>query len=185
MCELPPPRCHRRRFARRPGFKSKTHFGQLPHAEIAGVGPVSQSGAIVRVLARKAGLEGKTDADFALSEMLIEECKDLYADAGKAMYPKDGAEGRPAAFADFFSESGAANKHLGFLEKLIGASGRFTSAPTTGEVAVVAVISILKDLKPAAELLASHPKLAAFYGARAEAADKALANLGTYFKTTA
>lgn len=46
-------------------------FGQLPHAKIVGadgaVVDVSQSNAIVRVLSRRGGLEGKTDADFAMS----------------------------------------------------------------------------------------------------------------------
>ena len=181
--------------------------------------PVSQSLAIVRVLGRKAGIEGKTDADFAKSEMLIEESNDLYASLGKAMYPTTGAEGcvcvavllwrcaartapprpppprrfrrptlrarsRPAAFAEFFGAGGACAKHLAALEKLI-VNSRFTSTTTTGELAVVAIISIIKDLKPTAEFLAATPGIAAFYAAREESANKALANLGTYFKTTA
>ena len=155
----------------------------MPHAVIDGV-PVSQSLAIVRVLARKAGIEGKTDADFAKSEMLIEECNDIFSAMGKAMYPPSGVEGRPAAFAEFFGAGGACAKHLASLEKLL-ANGRFTTTTTTGELAVVAIICCIKELKPTSEFLAATPGIAAFFAAREEAANAALANLGVYFKTTA
>ena len=98
--------------------------------------------------------------------------------------PTRRARSRPAAFAEFFGAGGACAKHLAALEKLI-VNGRFTSTTTTGELAVVAIISIIKDLKPTAEFLAATPGIAAFYAAREESANKALANLGTYFKTTA
>ena len=91
---------------------------------------------------------------------------------------------RPAAFAEFFGAGGACGKHLASLEKLI-VNGRFTTATTTGELAVVAIISIIKDLKPTSEFLAATPGVAAFFAAREEAANKALAGLGTYFKMTA
>ena len=46
--------------------------------------------AIVRVLARKGGLEGKTDADFAVSEMLLEEFNDTFTSMAKCQYPGEG-----------------------------------------------------------------------------------------------
>ena len=56
-----------------PAFKSETHFGQLPVLTFSDGLKVSQSLAIVRILSRRAKLEGATEADFALSEMLIQQ----------------------------------------------------------------------------------------------------------------
>jgi glutathione S-transferase len=163
-----------------PAFKGETHFGQLPHLRFTDGPSVSQSGAIVRALSRRGGLEGKTEADFVLSEMLTEEFGDILNALGKAMYPNPAAGNteRPAAMAAFFAE--ACPKHLANLEKLINASGAFTSAPTAGELAVVAACHLLKELEPTC--LSATPKLAAFFtGAREDSAAKVLAGLSQYY----
>ena len=164
-----------------PAFKDKTVFGQLPHLEGPEGLQVSQSAAIVRVLARKAGLEGKSEADYAVSEMLLEEYSDLLTSLGKCMYPAEGASKRPELFTAFFAPGGGSSKHLGHFEKLIGASGSFTATPTSGELAVCAAISILADLEPVAQLLAGTPKLAAFWASREAATAKALTGLNAYY----
>lgn len=102
----------------------------------------------MRVLSRRAGLEGKTDADFAMSEMLLQETEDLYTATAKAMYAPGYPASRPAAFAALFAPDGAANKHLGNLEALVNASGAFTSAPTAGQISVVAALHLLGGLEP-------------------------------------
>ncbi len=53
-------------------------FGQLPYL-VDGDIKLGQSNAILRYLARKGGIEGDSDADYALSEMLIEACVDIKA----------------------------------------------------------------------------------------------------------
>ncbi len=148
---------------------------------------VSQSGAIVRVLARRGGLEGKTDADFALSEMLTEELGDILNALGKAMYPNGPSHSeRPAAMAAFFAADGAGPKHLRNLEALVNASGAFTSAPTAGELAVVAACHLLKELEPTCLASGATPKLQAFFeGAREASAAKVLQGLNQYYQRTA
>lgn len=59
-----------------PDFKPNTLFGQMPHLRIDGL-EISQSMAIVRVLSRRAKLEGATEADVAMSEMLMEQYVDI------------------------------------------------------------------------------------------------------------
>merc|ERR1711966_515781 len=58
-------------------LKPTTPFGQLPILTTDD-GAFAQSTAIVNIMARKAGIEGKTDKDFAISQMLIAEGEDLY-----------------------------------------------------------------------------------------------------------
>lgn len=161
-----------------PAFKSETHFGQLPFLKHGDV-KVSQSGAIMRYLAKKTNLQGQTDADFVMSEMLTEEYGDVLNGLGKCQYPPTGAAGRPAAYTAYFGEDGAARKHLGNIEKLVTASGGFTSTRTMGELAVVGICVLYTDLEPAC--LAPFPKLAAFYAAHEANAKKALDGLSGYY----
>jgi hypothetical protein len=58
--------------AEKPGLP----FGQLPCIKQGG-NVVVQSGAVIRYIARKTGLQGDTDADFGKSEYLIEEMQDI------------------------------------------------------------------------------------------------------------
>ena len=49
----------------------------------------AQSAAILRYVAKQAGLAGDNDAEYALSEMLIEEANDLYNLLVKANYSEN------------------------------------------------------------------------------------------------
>lgn len=75
--------------------------------------------AIARFVARKAGLQGDNDADFAKSEMLLEESVDIANLVGKAYYAAD----RKAEMDKTFDE--VIPQHLAALEKL--ATGKFFS----------------------------------------------------------
>ncbi len=54
---------------------------------------LAQSNAILRFIAEKAGTNGDTPKDRAMSEMLIEESVDLYNSLVKANYSADKAQG--------------------------------------------------------------------------------------------
>lgn len=167
-----------------PEFKPQTHFGQLPFVEI-GTTKVSQSLAIVRVLSRMGGLAGATDADFALSEMLIQEAEDIYLSLSKAMYGPGYPASRPDAFAAIFAPGGYVTTQVKYLEALVTPGGDFTTAPTAGEAAVMGVLCIISDLEPIDALLAHAPKLHAFYSKRAASAGAVLAGLKPYFRRDA
>ncbi len=119
---------------------------------------IAQSLAIARYLSRVGGLEGKTDADFAVSEMLIQEFEDIYGDMAKANYVPDDA--KVAAWTKFRDE--IAPKHLGNLEKLLptGATYFTSEGPTAGDLAAYMALSFVLDVCP--DALAAFPKLAAF-----------------------
>ncbi len=72
-----------------------TPFGQLPILEADGL-TIGQSTAIANYVARRAGkaLEGESDAEFAMSQMLMAEGEDLYA-AMQARAGGGGGSGRP------------------------------------------------------------------------------------------
>jgi glutathione S-transferase len=55
-----------------PATKDKAPFGQLPVLEDNGRS-YAQSGALYRIIARRGGLEGGNDHEFALNQMLVEE----------------------------------------------------------------------------------------------------------------
>ena len=161
-----------------PDFKARTLFGQLPHLESSDGLQVSQSAAIVRVLARRGGLAGATEADFVVSEMLLEEYADLLNALGKAMYGGPLAE-RPARFAAFLAPAGGARKHLEHFEALAKAGGAFTSSVTSGECAVACALHTLLGLK--ADLAEGLPQLNAFWAARKARTADALAGLAPYY----
>ena len=137
-----------------PGMKDQTVFGQLPFL-VDGDVKVSQSGAIARYLARKANLLGSTDADFAISEMLVEEQVDLFGILGKANY----AENKEEAYTKVFAEDFPA--HLARVENLLGDSEYFTSQVTLGTLAIFSILNLALDLE--SSVLDKTPKLKAFY----------------------
>jgi hypothetical protein len=137
------------------------------------------------VLARAGGLSGATDADFALSEMLIQEGEDIYLGLAKAHYAPGHPASRPAAFDEFFAADGKAARHLAALEALATPGGDFTAARTAGEAAVMGALVLMADLEAVESLLAATPKLRAFYAKRAAAAAKALDGLKPYFSRSA
>jgi len=136
-----------------PGMKERTPFGQLPFLEDGDI-KVGQSMAIARYISRKAGLEGE-GADFAISEMLIEEHNDLFTSLSKAQYhPSD----KPGTWKTVLNED--IPKQFALLEKLLHGD-HFGSKLTAGDVAIWSVINIILDLNPKA--LDNFHKLKAFY----------------------
>jgi len=61
--------------------KAKFEFGRLPVLVVEGV-EVSQSGSIVRLLARKGGLAGGSEAEEARADSLFETWKDIFVSHG-------------------------------------------------------------------------------------------------------
>ena len=136
-----------------PAMKEETLFGQLPFL-VDGDIKVSQSNAIARYLGRKANILGESDADFALSEALVEEQADLFTLLVKANYDAE----KEQAFVKTFAESFPA--HLQKLEALLQ-QDFFTSKLTLGSLAIFSVLNFALDLEPS--VLDATPKLKAFY----------------------
>jgi len=158
-----------------PAFKSQTPFGQLPVLKTKDGLTVGQSLAIVRFLARKAKLEGETDAEYALSEQLIQESEDIYTGLAKA----NSAADRTAAMDEFLAK--ALKNHLDNLAKLLKGD-TFSGKLLAGDLAIFAVLDIVVRLQ--ADALDSHPTLKAFH-AHVGANDKVKAVQGgvhPYFK---
>ena len=137
-----------------PGMKDQTVLGQLPFL-VDGDVKVSQSGAISRYLARKANLLGNTDADYAISQMLVEEQVDLFNIIGKA----NSAENKEEAYTKAFAEEFPA--HLARVQSLLGESEFFTSQVTVGTLAIFSVLNLALDLE--SSVLDQTPALKAFY----------------------
>lgn len=110
--------------------------------------------AIARFVARKAGLQGDNDVDFAKSEMLLEESVDILNVLGKAHYAAD----RKAEMDKTFGE--VIPKHLAALEKL-ATGDSLTGKVLAGDLAVFSILNILAKLQ--ADVLDNFPKLKAFY----------------------
>lgn len=136
-----------------PGMKPETTFGQLPFL-VDGDIKVAQSNAIARYLARKYNLQGDTDADYALSETLIEEQADLLTLVFTANYSANKEEAYTKVFAETFP------KQLEYLENLIQ-NDFFTTKLTAGSLAIFSAINIALDVE--ATVLDKFPKVKAFY----------------------
>ena len=157
-------------------------FGQLPYIE-DGDAKMAQGWGCVRYAARKAGLQGDNDAEFALSEMLIEEAHDLYDLMAKAMY----AEGdKAAAWADCVEKLKA---QYAYLEKLLPGDSPYFKAGDkrlAGGICVACLIDLnvlclgadLSDWMPS-----NVPKLTAFFNAMKELPClKNFESMNPYFK---
>lgn len=83
-------------------MRSTLPFGQVPYL-IDGDVKFAQSNAMIRYLARKGGIQGDTDEEFALSEMLIEEARDILSLMERAV----GAPTKNAIYDELFAETGA------------------------------------------------------------------------------
>ena len=164
-------------------IKAALPFGQVPFMEDGDV-KIAQSNAIFRYLARKAGLQGDNDAEFALSEMLIEEANDLFSMLAKAQYPADG--NKNAAYDALFAAGGPYRTHCAFLEKLLpGGDSPFFKAGEkrlAGGIALAASLDIALTVD--ASLLDGTPKLKAFYDAMmaTPAFGNGLRDTSAYFK---
>ena len=134
-----------------PALKPTLPFGQLPYLEDGDV-KFAQSNAILRYVAKKAGLDGSDDlAKFALSEMLIEESVDISNLLGKCHYAPHKAE----AFNEFFAPEGTLAKHLAYLENLS------PNKNTAGGIAIAATLDLCVALE--ATCLDNFPKMKAFH----------------------
>eukprot|EP01034_Spumella_vulgaris_P036206 gene36206-44658_t len=95
-------------------FKKTLPFGQIPYL-VDGDVKMAQSTAILRYIAKKGGIQGDSDQDYALSEMLIEEVNDIMNIWGKAIR----SENKNAEYDTIFSATGDVTKHLTYLENLL------------------------------------------------------------------
>lgn len=143
-------------------IKDQLPFGQLPFMEDGEI-KIAQSNAILRYCARKAGLAGDSDSEFALSEMLIEEHADIYTMIAKAQYAEDKAK----AYTELFAPEGGMAKHLRYLENLLpGGDSPFFKAGEkrlAGGIAIGAILDIVVTLEPT--MLDATPKVKAFFEA--------------------
>ena len=83
--------------------ESSLPFGQVPYFEHSSGVNFAQSGAILRFVSRKVGLQGDSDADYAKSEMLIEESFEIFTALGKANYAPNRSEEFSKIFAEYFN----------------------------------------------------------------------------------
>lgn len=141
-------------------LKSHTPFGQAPFLVHGGI-RIGQSGAITRYLARIGGLQGSTDADYAMSEMLLSEYEDIYNMFVKAKYsdPKD----QVAAWSECLETK--LPKQLTYLEALLKDGNPYftTRGPCVGDLAIFCGLNVALDCNP--RILQLFPKLQRFYGA--------------------
>jgi len=135
-------------------LKAKTPFGQLPFL-VDGDLHIGQSLAIARYIARKGHLQGDNDADFAISEMLIEESNDIF---GALLKANSAQADKEAAWTKVLGTEVQA--HLTNLDKLLKGD-HFGSKLTAGDVAIFSIFNIILDLDP--HLFDHFPRLKAFY----------------------
>jgi len=128
-------------------------FGQVPFL-VDGEVSLAQSCAIIRYLARKGGLQGASDAEFARSEMLIEEANDLFNILVKAQYSPE----KSAAYDATFAASGPIATQVNYLERILTAP---PAAPSAGDFTITCALNLLVTLEPT--VLDAFPNVKAFY----------------------
>ena len=110
-----------------PALKEKTPFGQLPLLSVPSHGlKFAQTTAIINYVGRLSGIEGATDEQYALSQMLIAEAEDIYLlmvkflpTPYKRLSTEDAITTSKGTRADFDSFYAAVlPKHLAKLERL-------------------------------------------------------------------
>ena len=148
--------------------KGVAPFGQLPLLFVGGddTAPVAQSAAIAAVIGKLAGTDGAENMnDFATSSMLVAEAEDIYAALQKGqptLYAKIGSGVKTEETHEELWTTSLPH-HLGCLEKLCDADGKFTSTGVTcGEMflwgTLHQVVLLAKDF-----VFDGRPKLAAYY----------------------
>ncbi|XP_033107062.1 glutathione S-transferase Yc-like [Anneissia japonica] len=133
-------------------------FGQVPLLQIDGLNIV-QSRAIIQYLANKFDMAGKTAADKAKVNMIIEGAKDFGIFHGIAFHPKESQAGLIAE-----NKKKAENRYLPAFEKLLSGSnsGYFVGdSLTAADVLVFEDLLFMEDYLPG--LTASYPKLQVFF----------------------
>jgi len=136
-------------------WKPDAAFGQLPVAVFGSKLKIAQSMAIVRFIARKMGIDGENDWDFAMSEMLLEQYSDLWAEASRAQ----DADKRKEAWDAYFQTTFA--KGIMHVEDLLNVQTTFCSKVCVGELAIACLCNVMLDLEPSC--LDATPKLQDFY----------------------
>jgi len=137
-----------------PEYKPEAPFGQLPVLTGPNGFKMGQSLAIIRFLARKGGLQGSNDHEFAMSEQLIQEGEDIYGLLAKAQYAPNRTEAMDAVF------STSLTPHLDALSKLLKGQ-TFTGHLLAGDLAIFAIFDIVHSLDK--HFLDKHANLKAFY----------------------
>eukprot|EP00349_Pseudokeronopsis_sp_Brazil_P001448 CAMPEP_0202961636 /NCGR_PEP_ID=MMETSP1396-20130829/5711_1 /ASSEMBLY_ACC=CAM_ASM_000872 /TAXON_ID= /ORGANISM="Pseudokeronopsis sp., Strain Brazil" /LENGTH=197 /DNA_ID=CAMNT_0049681617 /DNA_START=93 /DNA_END=686 /DNA_ORIENTATION=- len=160
-------------------MKPTLPFGQLPYLEDGDV-KIAQSNAILRYVAKKAGLDASEDPKwFGMSEMLIEEASDMYSLLAKA----NNSEDKTVAFNELLSADGKMAQHFGYLEQLLPGDQPFfrPDKRAAGGFAVAAVLDMVVHLEPT--LLENFPKLKVFYAAMiGSSAFDGIRDLPMYFR---
>jgi glutathione S-transferase len=138
-----------------PADKEKTPFGQVPvlvHNDVY----IAQSTAIARYIARKGGLLNLNDADYGISEMLLQEGDDLFSGLAKAKYEMGSKK-------ENYEETAVSHfkPQLPFLDNLLQGEDRFTSTGLTlGEIALFHLLDLWTGVVP--DVLKGH-KIEKFY----------------------
>ena len=149
-----------------------TPFGQLPILKTPGGMVIGQSIAITNYIAKKGGIDGASDDEFALGQMLIAEGEDIYAlcqkhelARWKTQEVRDSkAEERKVLFAETIP------LHFSHLEKLcVGAKGFTSTGSTAGELYLWGMLMQAMHCSEtgADAFLEKVPKLKAWYEATA------------------
>tara|TARA_R110002050_G_scaffold294634_1_gene452626 strand:+ start:517 stop:1143 length:627 start_codon:yes stop_codon:yes gene_type:complete len=164
-----------------PADKPNAPFGQLPYIKDGDV-TIAQSGALIRYLSRKGGIQGDSLATYGLAESLVEETADLFNAIAKAKYDDNPLK----AFTTFFEET--LPVHLNYLIKLL--SGPFFGGQVAlyGDAALYGLFYILSRLNEEKfkAALAAVPALQQWYTAfgKIDVIEKAvtvLSQKGAYF----
>ena len=134
-------------------------FGQLPYMEHGSI-KIAQSGAIQRYIAKLGGLNGKDDAEYAKSEMLLCEAEDLFSGMAKCMYTP--GKDKNECFNEYFD--GPWKKQMAFLEKLIPDGQKYFvpgDKRVAGGYGIACALDIALHVQP--DCIDAFPKLKAFY----------------------
>ena len=104
--------------------------------------------------------QGGTDADFAMSEMLIEEAEDIFKLLVKAQYAGDD-DAKAAAWTDVLVVR--TPNELEKVQKLLPEGQDFFAkiGPCAGDFALFSVLNIIMDLEP--NILSRFPRLTKQY----------------------
>jgi len=125
-----------------PQLKVQCPFGQMPFLVTPEGLSIGQSTAIANYMGRKADSLGKTDAEYAVSQMCMAEGEDLFGLLGSAklQFWQTPENRLPAEEVEkFWIEHFP--RHFACLEKLCTASAGFTSTGTTvGEIYLFGVL---------------------------------------------
>ena len=145
-------------------------FGQLPYLKTAGGQGINQTAAIVQYISKLAGskLEGASEDDWIMNQMLIAEAEDLYAALQKYQPTIYVGLGRTDRFkADLDGHKGYWSnwvpKQLKMIEALFKGKLHFTTLGfTSGELLLFSYLHQMAIVQPA-NMFEEFPNLLAWY----------------------